>query len=68
MDGPALSSRDKASEAMPNADFALQQVSGLRSEQGAVQNRFGSTIASLSGGADPRADPAVGEYVDPFAG
>jgi flagellin len=29
-------------------DFALQQVSGLRAELGAVQTRFESTISNLS--------------------
>ena len=44
--------RDEASDAIRTADFALQQVSGLRSEPGVVQNRFGSTIANPSVSAE----------------
>ena len=40
--------RDNATEALRTLDFALQQVSGLRSELGAVQVRFESTISNLS--------------------
>lgn len=40
--------RDNATEALRTLDFALQQVSGLRSELGAVQIRFESTISNLS--------------------
>ncbi len=37
-----------ANGALLTLDFALQQVSGLRAELGAVQSRFESTIAGLS--------------------
>jgi len=37
-----------ANDALLTLDFALQQVSGLRAELGAVQSRFESTIANLS--------------------
>jgi flagellin len=37
-----------ANEALLTLDFALQQVSGLRAELGAVQTRFESTISNLS--------------------
>ncbi len=37
-----------ANDALLTLDFALQQVSGLRAELGAVQSRFESTIAGLS--------------------
>lgn len=40
--------RDNASNALRTVDFALQQISGLRAELGAVQTRFESTIANLS--------------------
>jgi flagellin len=36
-----------ANDALLTLDFALQQVSGLRSELGAVQTRFESTISNL---------------------
>lgn len=39
---------DNATSAIQTIDFALQQVSGLRADLGAVQNRFESTIANLS--------------------
>jgi len=38
----------KANEALLTLDFALQQVTGLRAELGAVQIRFESTITNLS--------------------
>ena len=37
-----------ANDALLTLDFALQQVSGLRSELGAVQTRFEFTISNLS--------------------
>ncbi|MDJ0776694.1 MAG: flagellin [Gammaproteobacteria bacterium] len=37
-----------ANDALLTLDFALQQISGLRAELGAVQTRFESTIANLS--------------------
>lgn len=40
--------RENASDALQTLDFALQQVSGLRAELGAVQTRFESTIDNLS--------------------
>jgi len=40
--------RDNATEALLIVDFALQQVTGLRAELGAVQIRFESTITNLS--------------------
>lgn len=40
--------RDNATDALRAMDFALQQVSGLRAELGAVQIRFESTISNLS--------------------
>jgi flagellin len=39
---------DDANEALQAIDFALQSVSTLRSELGAVQTRFESTISNLS--------------------
>ena len=36
-----------ANDALLTLDFALQQVSGLRAELGAVQTRFESTISNL---------------------
>lgn len=39
---------DKANDAIKRIDSALQSVNGLRSELGAVQNRFDSTIANLA--------------------
>jgi len=40
--------RESASDALQTLDFALQQVSGLRAELGAVQTRFESTVDNLS--------------------
>lgn len=37
-----------ANDALLTLDFALQEVSGLRAELGAVQSRFESTISNLS--------------------
>jgi flagellin len=39
---------EDATSALLTVDFALQQINGLRSELGAVQVRFESTIANLS--------------------
>jgi len=44
--------RSNASDALSTIDFALQNVSGLRAELGAVQVRFESTIANLSVSAE----------------
>jgi flagellin len=52
VDGMSVLSRDEASDAIRTADYAIQQVSGLRSELGAVQNRFEATIANLSVSAE----------------
>ncbi len=41
-----------ANAAIRTIDFALQQVSNLRSEFGAVQNRFEATVANLQVGAE----------------
>ena len=38
---------EDANDALQTLDFALQQVSGLRAELGAVQTRFESTISNL---------------------
>ncbi len=43
---------DDANDTLRVVDFALQQVSGLRSEFGAVQNRFESTIINLQIGVE----------------
>ncbi|ACL73062.1 flagellin domain-containing protein [Thioalkalivibrio sulfidiphilus HL-EbGr7] len=40
-------SRERANQTIQVMDFALQQVSGLRAELGAVQVRFESTISNL---------------------
>ncbi|WP_127476412.1 flagellin [Sulfurivermis fontis] len=47
-----ITTRDGATEALRTLDLALQQVSGLRSELGAVQVRFESTISNLSVSAE----------------
>ena len=52
VNGLSVETRDAASDAILTADFALQQVSSLRSELGAVQTRFESTIANLSVSAE----------------
>jgi len=41
-----------SNEALLTLDFALQQVSGLRSELGAVQTRFEFTISNLGAGVE----------------
>jgi len=43
---------DAADEAIIRIDSALQSISSLRSDFGAVQNRFESTIANLQGTAE----------------
>jgi flagellin len=43
----SVATREDASDALRTVDFALQQVSGLRAELGAVQTRFESTISNL---------------------
>jgi len=43
-----ITSRSGANEAIDIADVALKQVSGIRAELGATQNRLESTINNLS--------------------
>ena len=52
LEGTNVLTRDDAQDAIRTADFALQQVSSLRSELGATQNRFDATIANLSIGSE----------------
>ncbi|WP_018866946.1 MULTISPECIES: flagellin [unclassified Thioalkalivibrio] len=47
LDGVSVASREDATETIGTIDAALQQISGLRSELGAVQIRFENTIANL---------------------
>jgi flagellin len=42
-----VTSRDGANAAMQTLDAAIGQVSGIRSELGAVQNRLSSTVRNL---------------------
>ncbi|HKJ75732.1 MAG TPA: flagellin [Gammaproteobacteria bacterium] len=44
----SVDTADNANDAMRTIDFALSQVNGFRSQLGAVQNRFESTISNLS--------------------
>jgi flagellin len=48
IDTISVSDVDKANDAIKRIDSALSSVNGLRSELGAVQNRFDSTIANLA--------------------
>jgi flagellin len=48
IDTISVSDVDGANDAIKRIDSALQTVNGLRSELGAVQNRFDSTIANLA--------------------
>ncbi len=48
VDGVDISTRQGASDAIRTVDFALQRVSGVRADLGAVQNRFEATIANLN--------------------
>jgi flagellin len=48
IDTISVSDVDKANDAIKRIDSALGTVNGLRSELGAVQNRFDSTIANLA--------------------
>lgn len=52
LNGVDILTRENANDALLTLDFALQQVTGLRSELGAVQIRFESTIANLSVASD----------------
>lgn len=40
--------RDASAQTIRTADFALERINSLRSELGAIQNRFETTIANLS--------------------
>lgn len=40
--------RESSATAIQTVDYALEQINGLRSELGAIQNRFETTIANLS--------------------
>jgi len=51
-DSTSVLTRSDADEAIRTMDFSIQQVSGLRSELGAVQNRFEATIANLQVGSE----------------
>ena len=46
--GGELSTEPKTADPLAQIDAALQQVDSLRSDLGAIQNRFESTIANLS--------------------
>jgi flagellin len=48
LNGVSVTTGAAANDALLTLDFALQQVSGLRAELGAVQTRFESTISNLS--------------------
>ncbi len=48
LNGVDVLTGSSANDALLTLDFALQQVSGLRAELGAVQTRFESTIANLA--------------------
>ena len=48
LNGVDVLTGSNANDALLTLDFALQQVTGLRSELGAVQIRFETTIANLS--------------------
>ena len=48
LSGVDVLTSSNANDALLTLDFALQQVTGLRAELGAVQTRFESTISNLS--------------------
>ncbi|WP_018864456.1 flagellin [Thioalkalivibrio sp. ARh3] len=52
----SVTSRDNATQAIGALDGALNQVSSLRSELGAVQTRFESTISNLEIGSENLSD------------
>lgn len=52
VNGVDVSSVDGANNAISVIDFALTQVNNVRGALGGVQNRFESTIASLSAGSE----------------
>jgi flagellin len=47
VNGVDVLNRSNSNDALLTLDFALQQVNSLRSELGAIQNRFESTISNL---------------------
>jgi flagellin len=47
-----ITSRDGANEAIDIADVAIKQVSGIRSNLGAIQNRLDSTVNNLAVAAE----------------
>ncbi len=52
LNGVNVLTASNSNDALRTIDFALQQVSNLRSEFGAIQNRLESTIANLQVGAE----------------
>ena len=52
VNGVDVSTVDGANNALSVVDYALTQVNSIRGALGAVQNRFESTIASLSAGSE----------------
>ncbi|MFT4561020.1 MAG: flagellin [Gammaproteobacteria bacterium] len=52
LNGVNVLTATNSNDALRTVDFALQQVSNLRSEFGAVQNRLESTIANLQIGSE----------------
>jgi flagellin len=52
LSGVDVLTSSSANDALLTLDFALQQVTGLRAELGAVQSRFESTIANLATGVE----------------
>jgi flagellin len=52
LSGVDVLTSSNANDALLTLDFALQQVTGLRAELGAVQSRFESTIANLATGVE----------------
>lgn len=52
LNGVDVLTASNSNDALRTVDFALQQVSNLRSEFGAIQNRLESTIANLQVGVE----------------
>lgn len=52
VNGVNILTADSSNSALRTVDFALQQVSNLRSEFGAIQNRLESTITNLQIGSE----------------
>lgn len=48
LNGVSVLTRESSGQTIQTIDFALERINGLRSELGAVQNRFETTIANLS--------------------